>query len=65
MSLNKHIIEVQTRGADKSKKQINGVSNGLKNMAKQAAIAAGIPVEKTAYVINQVCGSGLRSIAAG
>ena len=41
MSLNKHIIEVQTRGADKSKKQINGVSNGLKNMAKQAAIAAG------------------------
>tara|TARA_R100001594_G_scaffold22911_2_gene44510 strand:+ start:1582 stop:3300 length:1719 start_codon:yes stop_codon:yes gene_type:complete len=41
MSVNKHIIEVQTRGANKSKKQINGVSNGLKNMAKQAAIAAG------------------------
>ena len=35
------------------------------NPARQAAIAAGIPVEKTAYVINQVCGSGLRSIAAG
>ena len=40
MSVNKHIIEVQTRGADKSKRQINGVSNGLKNMAKQASIAA-------------------------
>ena len=35
------------------------------NPARQAAIVAGIPVEKTAYVINQVCGSGLRSIAAG
>ena len=35
------------------------------NPARQAAIKAGIPVEKTAYVINQVCGSGLRAIAAG
>ena len=35
------------------------------NPARQAAIKAGLPVEKTAYVINQVCGSGLRSIAAG
>ena len=35
------------------------------NPARQAAIQAGIPKEKTAYVINQVCGSGLRSVAAG
>jgi acetyl-CoA C-acetyltransferase len=35
------------------------------NPARQAAIQAGIPVEKTAYVINQVCGSGLRSVVAG
>jgi acetyl-CoA C-acetyltransferase len=35
------------------------------NPARQAAIAAGIPVESTAYVINQVCGSGLRSVALG
>ncbi|HET6620381.1 MAG TPA: beta-ketoacyl synthase N-terminal-like domain-containing protein, partial [Dongiaceae bacterium] len=35
------------------------------NPARQAAIAAGIPVEKTAYVINQVCGSGLRTVALG
>ena len=34
------------------------------NPARQAAIKAGLPVEKTAYIINQVCGSGLRSIAA-
>ena len=35
------------------------------NPARQAAISAGLPIEKTAYVINQVCGSGLRSVAAG
>jgi len=35
------------------------------NPGRQAAIKAGIPVEKTAYTINQVCGSGLRAIAAG
>ncbi len=35
------------------------------NPARQAAIQAGIPVERTAYVINQVCGSGLRTVALG
>ena len=35
------------------------------NPARQAAIQAGLPIDKTAYVINQVCGSGLRSVAAG
>ena len=35
------------------------------NPARQAAMNAGIPKERTAYVINQVCGSGLRSIALG
>lgn len=33
------------------------------NPARQAAIAAGIPEDRTAMTINQVCGSGLRSIA--
>ena len=35
------------------------------NPARQAAVAAGVPVERTAYVINQMCGSGLRSVALG
>jgi len=35
------------------------------NPARQAAIGAGIPAEKTAYGINQLCGSGLRSVALG
>ncbi|HSE76945.1 MAG TPA: acetyl-CoA C-acetyltransferase [Alphaproteobacteria bacterium] len=33
------------------------------NPARQAAIGAGIPVERTAYGINQLCGSGLRAVA--
>jgi acetyl-CoA C-acetyltransferase len=35
------------------------------NPARQAAVGAGIPVEKTAYNINQLCGSGLRAVALG
>ncbi|PWC76814.1 acetyl-CoA C-acetyltransferase [Azospirillum sp. TSH64] len=35
------------------------------NPARQAAVKAGIPVEKTAFGINQVCGSGLRAVALG
>ncbi|MEK9672690.1 MAG: acetyl-CoA C-acetyltransferase [Rhodospirillaceae bacterium] len=35
------------------------------NPARQAAVNAGIPVEKTAYAINQLCGSGLRTVALG
>ena len=35
------------------------------NPARQAGIKAGLPIEKPAYIVNQVCGSGLRSVAAG
>ena len=35
------------------------------NPARQAAVDAEIPVERTAYGINQLCGSGLRSVALG
>jgi len=35
------------------------------NPARQAAVGAGIPYDKTAYQINQLCGSGLRTAALG
>ncbi len=35
------------------------------NPARQACIKAGLPIEKPAHTVNQVCGSGLRSIATG
>ena len=34
------------------------------NPARQASIEAGVPVSKPAHIINQVCGSGLRSIVS-
>ena len=35
------------------------------NPARQAAMAAGVPQEKTAFGLNQLCGSGLRAVALG
>ncbi|MEQ9471287.1 MAG: acetyl-CoA C-acetyltransferase [Roseitalea porphyridii] len=35
------------------------------NPARQAAMAAGIPQEATAWGLNQLCGSGLRAVALG
>jgi acetyl-CoA C-acetyltransferase len=44
--------------------QILAAGEGM-NPARQAAIGAGIPHEATAYSVNQVCGSGLRTVALG
>jgi len=44
--------------------QILSAGEGM-NPARQAAVAAGIPHEATAYSVNQVCGSGLRTVALG
>ena len=35
------------------------------NPARQAAMKSGIPKEKPAFIVNQVCGSGIRSVASG
>jgi acetyl-CoA C-acetyltransferase len=35
------------------------------NPGRQAAMKAGIPVETPAYLVNQLCGSGLRAVALG
>jgi len=44
--------------------QILTAGEGM-NPARQAAIGAGIPAEATAFSVNQVCGSGLRTVALG
>ena len=42
------------------------LTSGLgQNPARQASIHSGIPFSKPAYTINQVCGSGLRSVISG
>jgi acetyl-CoA C-acetyltransferase len=35
------------------------------NPARQASIAAGVPVDAPAWGVNQLCGSGLRAVALG
>ena len=35
------------------------------NPARQAAMRAGVPKEVPAYIVNQVCGSGIRSVVSG
>jgi acetyl-CoA C-acetyltransferase len=42
--------------------QVLGAGEG-QNPARQAAMKAGVPQDKTAFGINQVCGSGLRAVA--
>ena len=44
--------------------QVLTSGNG-QNPARQAAMMSGIPKEKPAYIVNQVCGSGIRSVASG
>ena len=42
------------------------LTSGLgQNPARQASIHAGVPVSKPAYIVNQLCGSGLRSVVSG
>ncbi len=44
--------------------QILATAQGM-GPARQAAMAAGVPSDRTAYAVNQICGSGLRSVANG
>ena len=71
-SLGQLVIEELLRRTGVGAKEISEVVMGQiltastgQNPARQAAIGAGIPVETTAYCVNQLCGSGLRSVALG
>ncbi len=70
--LGQTVIAEAMRRANVDAKEVNEVIMGQilsagegMNPARQAAIAAGIPAEATAYSVNQVCGSGLRTVALG
>ena len=71
-TLGETAIRAAMTGASIDSEEVNDVIMGQvltagtgQNPARQAAVQAGIPVERTAVTINQVCGSGLRSIAMG
>jgi acetyl-CoA C-acetyltransferase len=70
--LGKVAIKAALERAGIDAKQVNEVILGQiltagqgQNPARQASIAAGIPVETPAWGINQLCGSGLRAVALG
>jgi acetyl-CoA C-acetyltransferase len=70
--LGKTAIQAAIRRAGVEPGRVNEVIMGQiltagegQNPARQASIAAGIPVESPAWGINQLCGSGLRAVALG
>lgn len=70
--LGKAVIADVLKRADVAPKDVSEVILGQiltaaqgQNPARQASINAGIPVETPAWVVNQLCGSGLRAVALG
>ena len=70
--LGKVAIEAALGRAKVDPKEVNEVILGQiltaaqgQNPARQASIRAGIPVEAPAWIVNQLCGSGLRAVALG
>ena len=70
--LGKTAIQAALQRAGVEPKQVNEVIMGQiltagqgQNPARQASIAAGIPVESPAWGVNQLCGSGLCTVALG
>ena len=70
--LGKAAIQAAMERAGVEPAQVNEVIMGQiltagqgQNPARQASIAAGIPVESPAWGVNQLCGSGLRTVALG
>ncbi|HEY1708976.1 MAG TPA: acetyl-CoA C-acetyltransferase [Rhizomicrobium sp.] len=70
--LGKAAIQSVMKRADLKGSDVNEVILGQiltaaqgQNPARQASINAGIPVETPAWIVNQLCGSGLRAVALG
>ena len=66
------VIKEVLKKSKLSKEEIDEVIMGQvltagagQNPARQASFNAGIPFTKPAYIINQVCGSGLRAVILG
>jgi acetyl-CoA C-acetyltransferase len=71
-ALGKIAIEAALASAGIESKRVSEVILGQiltagqgQNPARQASIAAGVPVEIPAWGVNQLCGSGLRAVALG
>ena len=65
--ISKVIIDSKLKNSDLDEIIMGQVLTGGsgQNPARQASIKSGVPKEKPAYIVNQVCGSGIRSIVSG
>ena len=70
--LGKVAIQSALKRADVAPKDVSEVILGQiltaaqgQNPARQASVNAGIPFEVPAWIVNQLCGSGLRAVALG
>jgi acetyl-CoA C-acetyltransferase len=70
--LGKTAIQAALKRADVAPKDVSEVVLGQiltaaqgQNPGRQAAVNAGIPVETPGWLVNQLCGSGLRAVALG
>ncbi|HVP84842.1 MAG TPA: acetyl-CoA C-acetyltransferase [Rhizomicrobium sp.] len=70
--LGKAVIADVLKRSDVAPKDVSEVIMGQiltaaqgQNPARQASINAGVPVETPAWIVNQLCGSGLRAVALG
>ena len=65
--LKESMLRSNLNGADIDEVILGQVLTGGagQNPARQASLSSGIPKEKPAYIVNQVCGSGIRSVASG
>ena len=64
----KEVIKVSKFSSENIDEVIMGqvlTAGSGQNPARQAAINSGIPISKPAYIVNQVCGSGLRAVISG
>ena len=70
--LGSHVIEELLKKASLSPEKVDEVilgevrqSTESSNVARVAAIRAGIPVEKPAFTVNRLCASGMQAIVSG
>ena len=72
VELGTHVVKAVLADANIKPEEVDEIILGQvltaaagQNPARQTLIKSGLPIEKTAMTINQVCGSGLRSVALG
>jgi acetyl-CoA C-acetyltransferase len=67
IAIKEALARAQVEGKDVSETILGQILTAAQgqNPARQASVNAGIPFETPAWIVNQLCGSGLRAVALG